>query len=288
MRAALRRPVEGPGSSEHAVVGDIDGDTDWTAALEGVDAVVHLAARVHVMRDTPDGAAEFRRTNTDGTLKLASHAARAGVRRMVFVSSIKVNGEGTHGSPYTASSTPAPVDPYGVSKLEAELGLREISGFESVIVRPPLVHGPGVKGNLQRFCRLARAGLPMPFGSIRNRRDLVGVENLVDLLAVSLSHPAAAGRTFLVSDDHALSTPELYGAIAAAMNRPARMLPVPVAALRALGALAGLRDEVERLTGSLQVDITETKRVLGWAPPRTVEEGLAAMVRAYVEQRSGA
>ena len=284
VRAASRRRVDDPDAQETVAIGDIDGGTDWSSALEGVDGVVHLAARVHVMRDTPDGVQAFHRTNTDGPLNLATQAVASGARRFLFVSSIKVNGEGTDLSPYSASSTPAPVDAYGLSKMAAEVGLRAMEGLEAVIIRPPLVYGPGVKGNLLRFCRLARAGVPVPFGSIANRRDLVGVENLVDLLERSLRHPAAAHRTFLVSDGRPMSTPELYRAIATAMGRPARMLKVPVAALKTLGVLVGLGDEMDRLTGSLEVDIRETCAVLGWSPPRSVDDGIDAMVRAFLAQ----
>ena len=284
VRAASRRPVADPVAHETVTIGGIDGGTDWRPALEGVDGVVHLAARVHVMRDTPDGVQAFHRTNTEGTLNLANQAVASGARRFLFVSSIKVNGEGTSASPYSPSSTPAPVDAYGASKLAAEVGLRAMTGLETVIIRPPLVYGPGVKGNLLRFCRLARAGVPVPFGSIANRRDLVGVENLVDVLERSLRHPAAAHRTFFVSDGRPMSTPELYTAIATAMDRPARILRVPVPVLKALGALVGLGDEMDRLTGSLEVDIGETRAVLDWSPPHSVDAGIDAMVRAFLAQ----
>jgi nucleoside-diphosphate-sugar epimerase len=284
VRAASRLPVDDPVAYETVTIGGIDGGTDWRPALEGVDGVVHLAARVHVMRDAPDGVQAFHRTNTEGTLNLANQAVASGARRFLFISSIKVNGEGTGASPYSLSSTPAPVDAYGASKLAAEVGLRAMTGLETVIIRPPLVYGPGVKGNLLRFCRLARAGVPVPFGSIANRRDLVGVENLVDVLERSLRHPAAAHRTFFVSDGRPMSTPELYTAIATAMDRPARMLRVPVPVLKALGALVGLGDEMNRLTGSLEVDIGETRAVLDWSPRQTVDAGIDAMVHAFLAQ----
>lgn len=284
VRAASRRPVADPVAHETVTIGGIDGGTDWRPALEGVDGVVHLAARVHVMRDTPDGVKAFHGTNTEGTLNLANQAVASGARRFLFVSSIKVNGEGTSASPYSPSSTPAPVDAYGASKLAAEVGLRAMTGLETVIIRPPLVYGPGVKGNLLRFCRLALAGVPVPFGSIANRRDLIGVENLVDVLQRSLRHPAAAHRTFFVSDGRPMSTPELYTAIATAMDRPARILCVPVPVLKALGALVGLGDEMERLTGSLEVDIGETRAVLDWSPRHSVDVGIDAMVRAFLAQ----
>jgi nucleoside-diphosphate-sugar epimerase len=263
------------------VVGDLGPATDWERALEGIDAVVHLAARVHVMRDHAGSAEEFKRTNADGTLRLARAAADAGARRFVFVSTIKVNGESTTTQPFRADDEPHPCDDYGRSKLAAELGLREIPGIEPVIIRPPLVHGPGAKGNLARFCRLARAGLPVPFGAIDNRRDLVGVVNLANLIERCVWHPAAKGEVFLAADGEPLSTPELFRTIAEALGRPARMIRVPVALMRVVARPLGFGAEFDRLTQSLEIDATKTRQQLDWRPPVTAGDGITAMVRAF-------
>jgi nucleoside-diphosphate-sugar epimerase len=279
VRAALRSPVDGL-SDETVIVGGLAPDTDWSRAVAGVDAVVHLAARVHVMRDHAGGAAEFRRVNSEGTLNLARAAAAAGARRFVFISSIKVNGESTETRPFRAGDEPNPCDDYGRSKLEAERGLLSIPDLEPVIIRPPLVHGPGAKGNLARLCRLARSGIPVPLGSIDNRRDLVGVDNLANLIECCLWHPAAAGRVFLAADGESVSTSRLYRIISSALGRPARMFHVPAGLMRALARPFGLSGEINRLTQSLELDITPTRELLGWTPPLRAEEGLAAMARA--------
>jgi nucleoside-diphosphate-sugar epimerase len=285
VRVALRAPhPELP--FESVVIGDLANNTDWNRALAGVNAVIHLAARVHVMRDYADGAAEFRRVNTEGTLRLARAAAAAGARRFVFVSSIKVNGEATTGRPFRADDEPHPGDAYARSKYAAERGLLEIGGIEPVTIRPPLVHGPGAKGNLARFCRLARSGWPVPLGGISNRRDLVGVENLANLIERCIWHPAAAGQVFLASDGHALSTPELYGLIAEALDRPARMVKVPVTLMRALAGPLGFGAEIDRLTQSLELDITRTRELLGWEPPVSAAAGIADMARAFASRSS--
>lgn len=280
VRAALRSAVEAP-SRETVVVGDLAPDTDWSKAVAGVDAVVHLAARVHVMRDHAGGGEEFRRVNSEGTLNLARAAAAAGARRFVFISSIKVNGERTGERPFRADDEPNPCDDYGRSKLEAERGLLAIPGLEPVIIRPPLVHGPGAKGNLARLCRLAFSGVPVPLGGIDNRRDLVGVDNLASLIERCLWHPAAAGRVFLAADGESISTSQLYRIIAAAFGRPARMFHVPVGLMRSLAQPFGLTGEINRLTQSLELDVTPTRELLEWTPPLRVEEGLSAMARAY-------
>jgi nucleoside-diphosphate-sugar epimerase len=266
---------------ESVVVGDLGPATDWERALEGIDAVVHLAARVHVMRDHAGSAEEFKRTNTEGTLRLARAAADAGARRFVFVSTIKVNGELTTTQPFRADDEPHPSDDYGRSKLAAELGLREIPGIEPVIIRPPLVYGPGAKGNLARFCRLARSGLPVPFGAIDNRRDLVGVANLASLIERCVLHPAAPGAVFLAADGEPLSTPQLYRTIAEALGRPSRMIHVPVALMRAVARPLGFGAELDRLTQSLELDAAKTRERLDWQPPYSATAGISAMARAY-------
>ncbi len=261
-------------------VGDIHEATEWSAALNGCSTVVHLAARVHVMNErSSDPLREFRRTNVDGTLHLARQAARSGVRRFVFVSSIKVNGEATSaGHPFTAADAPAAGDAYGISKMEAEQGLPTIArdtGMEVVIVRPPLVYGPGVKANFASLMRAVQRGIPLPLGSVsNNRRSLVALDNLVDLLITCIHHPAAAGQTFLVSDGEDLSTTALIRRIGQAIGTPARLLPVPPALLELGAAVVGKRDMAQRLLGNLQVDITHTRTTLGWAPPISVDEGL--------------
>lgn len=260
-------------------VGELTAETDWSAGLDGVQAVVHSAARVHVMNDqSADPLAEFRKVNVEGTLNLARQAAAAGVRRFVFISSIKVNGEGTEpGKPYTADDVPAPSDPYGISKLEAEQGLLRLAaetGMEVAIIRPVLVYGPGVKANFLSMMRWLGKGVPLPLGAIHNKRSLVALDNLVDLVITCLDHPAAANQVFLVSDGEDLSTSELLRHMGQALGKPARLLPVPESWLNLGAALLGKRNVAQRLCGSLQVDIGKTRRLLGWNPPLTVDQGL--------------
>ena len=281
MRAA---PSDRDTPSNSVAIGDINATTNWSAALHGADAVVHLAARVHVMRDTAiDPLAEFRRVNTDGTLNLARQAAAAGVKRFIFLSSIGVNGNSTsQGKIFTENSASLPHDPYSVSKHEAEVGLRAISkstGMEIVIIRPTLVHGSKAPGNFGKLTRLVAKGLPLPLASIQNRRSFVGIDNLVDFIITCLEHPAAANETFLVSDGEDLSTPDLIRRMARAMDRPARLLPVPKSVLMAAAAMLGKRDMAQRLCGSLQVDISKSRALLGWNPPVSVDEGLRRAVK---------
>jgi nucleoside-diphosphate-sugar epimerase len=261
------------------VMGDLEPSSNWSVALGGVSSVVHCAARVHVMDETAkDPLTEFRRVNVQGTLNLARQAAAVGVRRFVFISSVKVNGEATRlNAPFFADDVPAPLDPYGVSKMEAELGLREISaqtGMEVVIIRPPLVYGPGVKANFALMMRWLWRRIPLPLGAIHNQRSLVALDNLVDLIVTCLTHSAAANQTFLVSDGEDVSTTELLRRMGTAMGRPARLMPVPASWLKLAGAMAGKQDVVQRLCGSLQVDIAKTRSLLGWRPPVSLDEGL--------------
>lgn len=258
---------------------DIGGTTDWLPVLQGIEVVVHAAARVHVVRERhPDPLAEYRHVNVDGTLRLARQAVASGVRRFVFISSIKVNGESTLlGKPFLAGDVPAPEDPYGVSKLEAEQGLMRLAdeaGMELVIIRPPLVYGPGVKGNFASMIKLVEKGLPLPLGAIRNKRSLVGIDNLVDLIIRCIDHPAAANRVLLAGDGEDLSTTELLRAVGKAMGKPARLIPVPASMLQLGAGLLGQRAMAQRLLGSLQVSISQTCELLDWKPPYTVEEGL--------------
>jgi len=291
MGRQVRAAVRSAGASvaaETAIVGEIDGETDWRAALRGVSAVVHLASRVHVMDDpSADPLAEYRRTNVEGTRNLARQCIACGVRRIVFASSIKVNGDGRD-RPYTEQDPPAPADPYGQSKLEAEQALMELCKAEKTaftIVRPTVVYGPGVKGNILRLLRLADQALPLPLRSVRNQRSMVGVGNLCSFVAACLDSEAAANQVFLLSDGEDLSTAELVRRLAAHLGRPARLLPCPVWLLKWLGVVTGKSDEVRRLVGSLQVDISKARRLLGWRPPFTVDQQLAEMVQWYRSQR---
>ena len=282
--AAVRRNADSRSEGGRQVqVGDLLPTTDWGLALQGIDAVVHCAARVHVMQDDATNPLQaYREVNVNGTLNLARQAEQAGVGRFVYVSSIKVNGEATQpGRPFTADDVPAPLDPYGVSKLEAEQGLREIealTGMEVVIVRPPLVYGPGVKANFASMMRWVARGIPLPLGAIQNARSMVALDNLVDLLVICLTHPAAAGQTFVVSDGEDVSTTELLRRTAQAMGKKALLLPVPASVLELGTSLLGKRAVAQRLCGSLQVDIEKTRRLLGWSPPLTLDQGLKKAV----------
>ncbi len=281
---AVRSKLDGiPASVSVVQITELNGATDWRNSLEGVGAIIHTAARVHVMTDmSTDPLQAYREVNVNGTLNLASQAAQAGVRRFVFVSSIKVNGEATQpGQPFTADDVPSPLDPYGVSKLEAERGLREIeaeTGMEVVIVRPPLVYGPGVKANFASMMRWVARGIPLPLGAIHNTRSMVALDNLVDLLVACLKQPAAAGQTFLVSDGQDVSTTELLHRTAQAMGKKALLLPVPASVLELGATLLGKRAVAQRLCGSLQVNIDKTRHLLGWNPPLTLEQGLKKAV----------
>lgn len=268
------------------VVGDLDTATDWSTSLVGISAVVHCAARVHVMADTAaEPLDEFRRVNVQGTLNLARQAAAAGVQCFVFVSSIKVNGEGTQpGSAFAADDVASPLDAYGLSKMEAEQGLRDLAaktGLEVVIIRPPLVYGPGVKANFAAMMRWLRRGVPLPLGAIHNQRSLVALDNLVDLIVTCLTHPAAANQTFLVSDGEDVSTSELLRRMGQAMGHPARLLPVPTGLLTLAATMVGKRDVAQRLCGSLQVDIEKTRRLLDWTPPLSLDQGLKKAAEGY-------
>lgn len=272
-----------PAMPDVVVVGELDGKTDWTQALQHCTIVVHLAARVHVMRDDAlDNGLAYQRTNVEGTLRLARQAVAAGVHRFIFISSIKVNGERTtRGRPFRANDIPDPRDAYGLSKNEAERGLRQLAeqtGMQVVIIRPPLVYGPGVGANFAALLGAVRRGVPLPLGAIQNRRSLVALDNLVDLIMVCLTHPAAANQTFLVSDGQEISTPDLVRAIARAMGVRTRLPTVPLWALQTIASLLGKREVMCRLSDSLEVDITATRKALGWAPPLSLEEGLRRAV----------
>lgn len=267
-------------NADARVVGEVGPETAWQGVLAGVDTVVHLAARVHVMKDTAsDPLALHRRTNRDGTRRLADEAARAGVRRLVFLSTVKVHGERTPDAPFTEEDVPAPQDPYAISKWEAEQALHEVaarSSLQVVVLRPPLVYGPGVKGNFLSLLKLCDRGLPLPVGCIRNRRSLLAVQNLADAICRCIDAPGAAGGTFLARDGTDFATPDLVRAIAAALGRTVRLLPVPVAVLRMAGEIPGIGAAVGRLLDSLAVDDGKLRRTLGWTPPLTITDALAA------------
>lgn len=280
VRGAIRRPSGKVCKVEVANVGDIGPNTDWRAALGDIDCVIHCAARPHVLHDeTFDRLDAYRQINVAGTQRLAEHAVECGVRRIVFVSSIKVNGERTEpGTPFSVSDIAAPEDAYGQSKWEAERALHGIAartGLEVVIVRPPLIYGPGVKGSFPRLLQLIRRGIPLPLGAVDNQRSLVALDNLVDLLVCCIDHPAAQGETFLVSDGEDLSTLDLVSRQCKLLGRPVHVIWVPIALLRIVGRLLGRSNEVNRLLDSLQVDISHTRLTLGWKPPISVDEGLS-------------
>lgn len=284
VQAATRISCNLPAFGDSLGVGSISGATDWGEALLGVSHVVHLAARVHVMRDaTTDPLTEFRRINVEGTLNLARQAALAGVDRFIFISSIKVNGELTlPGHPFKACDIPTPQDAYAISKLEAEQGLREIAaqtGLKVVVIRPPLVYGIGVKGNFAAMMLWLQRGMPLPFGAIRNQRSLVALSNLVDLILLCLTHPSASNQIFLVSDGEDVSTAELLRRLARAVGCPIRLVPVPGILLKVMAALVGKADVARRLCESLRIDIEKTRQLLGWTPVVTMDEQLKGVVR---------
>lgn len=272
---------------ERIDVGEIGPNTDWQRALSHMECVVHLAARVHVMKEqSADPLTEFRRVNVSGTENLARQAAAAGVRRFIYLSSIKVNGEfTTPDHPFSAEDAPAPTDPYGISKLEAEQALRQVeaaTGMEIVIIRPPLVYGPGVKANFESMMRWLERGIPLPLAAVTdNRRSLVSVDNLVDLIVTCLTHPAAAHQTFLVSDGADLSTAELMRRMGTALGKPAHLFYLPPNLLRLGAAMLKKADVYQRLCGSLQLDIGKTEQLLDWKPPLSVDQGLRRTAEGF-------
>lgn len=287
VRAAVRSGRTMPAALDTVTVDAVDERTDWRSALDRIDAVIHLAGRAHVVKDcATDPLADFRRINVEGTRNLARQAADAGVRRFVFISSIKVNGENTPADrPYTEVDRPAPADPYGISKYEAEEALRDLaseSGMEIVIIRPPLVYGPGVQGNFLTMMRWLDKGIPLPLGWVANKRTLVALNNLVDLIITCIYHPAAANQTFLAGDGEDLSTTELLKRLGDALGKKARLLPVPAGLLTLFLRLLGKRAETQKLCGSLRVDIDKTRNLLGWTPPMSVDEALRQAAEDYL------
>jgi nucleoside-diphosphate-sugar epimerase len=282
LSAGLRSPTDAlwPGEVEMRNLGNLGVDSLDTLDLSGVSTVVHCAGRAHVMQDPePDPLSAFRRVNVAGTLSLAQRAAACGVRRFVYISSVKVNGERTApGECFTETDIPAPLDAYGQSKYEAEEGLKAFAtrnGMEWVIIRPPLVYGPGVKANFAALANAAANAWPLPLGGVHNKRSLVALENLVDFIACCVEQPMAANQTFLISDGQDLSTPELVRQLAQAAGTTARLPRIPLALLKTVAALLGKKSAVERISESLQVDISKARTLLRWVPPVTVAQGLA-------------
>lgn len=259
---------------------EVDSLQNYTFGKQaGETVVIHAAARAHILKDSAiDPLAEYRVHNTDTTLSFARNAAKSGVKRFVFISTVKVNGERTpKGVPYTASDVPMPEDPYAISKYEAEMGLKAIAqetGMEVVIIRPPLVYGRGVKGNFATLMTAVKKGIPLPLGSIHNKRSLVGIHNLVDLIECAVRHPNATGKTFLVSDGHDLSTTELLEGMIKSSGSKSILLPIPSTVIQFISSILGKRDMSTRLLESLQVDISAAKDILGWSPPYSIQDEL--------------
>lgn len=281
--AAVRETSTLPSYIDVVSVGQVDSDTDWSQALKDCDVVVHLAARAHVREERgSDPLQAFRKVNVEGTLKLARQAAAAGVRRLIFISSIGVNGAETSGAPFSHLDTPAPHSPYAVSKHEAELGLQKLAddtGMEVVTIRPPLIYGPNAPGNFGSLMRWLMRGVPLPLGCVnQNRRSFVALDNLVDLILTCVRHPRAGNKIFLVSDVEDVSTTQLLKRMGIAMNRSVRLLPVPTGLLGLMASLLGKKGMAQSLLGSLQLDIRNTCEVLNWNPPISIDEGLRRAV----------
>lgn len=286
VRGAVRVSANSVGLPfECVAVGNIGAETNWVEALNGIDVVVHLAARVHVMRErATDPLGRFRQVNVAGTEQLARAAVASGVKRLVYISSIKVNGEQTTGVPFAEQDVPAPQDPYGISKYEAEQLLRQVShdtGMEVVIVRPPLIYGPGVGGNFLRLLKLVSWGIPLPLASVRNQRSMIYLDNFADALIACATHPAAAGKTYLVSDGEDISTPLLMQHMANLMGRRSWLWPLPPVLLQLAGKMTGMSSVVERLIGSLQIDSAKIRSELEWLPPYSMQQGLSETVRWF-------
>jgi nucleoside-diphosphate-sugar epimerase len=279
IRVAVRRSKVQFADAIEVVTGlSLDSVTNWDAALQGVSTVIHCAARAHVLNErSPHPSLEYERVNVEATVNLATQAAAAGVQRLIFLSSIGVNGSETSAAAFTAEDPPLPGSAYALSKHRAEVSLRNIAretGLEVVIIRPPLVYGPGAKGNLELLIKWIQSGIPLPLGAVYNRRSLVSIDNLVDLILVCVDHPAASNQTFLVADQETLSTTELLRQIALLLGRPARLVPMPTKLLRVAAKLLRRDDLAEKLLGSLEVDITKTREILSWSPPLSTAAGL--------------
>lgn len=284
----VRQVFKAVDSTAIFLVGDINEETVWREAIANQDVIIHLANRAHVLKDSSlNPLAEYRKVNVAGTLALARQASEAGVKRFIYLSSIKVNGERTADKPFRYNDSPAPEDDYAISKWEAEQGLIELCSrvdMELVVIRSPLIYGKGVKGNLRSLTQVIDKGWPLPLAGIGNQRDLMGLGNLVDLIATCISHPKAAGQTFLCSDDQPLSTSELVQFIAKARNKRPRLFTIPRYIFNAAGRCLGKKSLCDRLLGDLQIDIEHTKRQLGWSPKYSVEEGMARAFEINNEQ----
>jgi nucleoside-diphosphate-sugar epimerase len=281
LTCAVRR-IGAAKNGREVVVGGLSADTFWSDALANQQVVIHTAARAHIVKhEVSSPLAEYRRVNVEGTLSLARQAAKARVKRFIFISSIGVNGN-TNKRPFTADDEPGPAEPNAQSKLEAEFGLQEIAkktGMEVTLIRPPLVYGRNAPGNFGSLVKWVSKGIPLPLGAIHNKRSLVGLDNLIDLIIICIDHPAAANQVFLAGDGEDLSTSELLQRVGKAIGRPARLLPVPAGWLQLGATILGKRATAQRLLGSLQVDISKTREVLGWEPPISVDEGLTRCFR---------
>jgi nucleoside-diphosphate-sugar epimerase len=286
VKAAVRQTAIAPKEEmQYIPVGDIGPDTDWTEALYGVHLVVHLAGRAHIRRDSSaNSMAEYERINTLGTIRLAQMAAAAHVKRFLFLSSVKVNGEETHGQPFAETDRPAPLDFYAVSKWKAEEGLLHLhrqGELSVVIIRPPLVYGPGVRANFLQLIRLVDSGLPLPLGKIQNKRSLVGLRNLIEFITVCLHDPSAAGELFLVSDQEDLSTADLVQRLAVFLGRSPYLLPIPYQFMAIMARIMGKQEAFNKLCHSLQVDVEKSRKVLHWNPPFSVNEELEHTIQWY-------
>jgi len=290
VRACSRQDNVGmPNAAEIFTIGDIAGDTAWHQALLGVDVVIHCAARAHIMNDLAlDPLVEFRKMNRDATLNLAIQVADAGVKRFIFISSIKVNGEETSVDlPFKPDDKNIPTDPYGLSKYEAEQGLLALAketGMEVVIIRPPLVYGPNVKANFASMMAWVNKGVPLPFGAIHNQRSLIALDNLVSFIMLCMNHPKAVNEVFLVSDNEDVSTSELLRKVAKAFGRQSRLMPVPVGLMTFCAKLIGKGDVANRLFSSLQVDSSKAGDLLGWKPVVTMDEQLKKVADVYLNK----
>jgi len=277
---------------QHCIIPSLSEDNDWRVALQGVEVVIHSAGRAHIMNETHSNPLQaFRQVNVDATLNLARQAAQAGIKRFIYISSVKVNGEETDGRrAFKPSDAPAPLDDYGVSKLEAEQALMALAGKTSmdvVIIRPVLVYGPGVKANFEKMLATVSKGLPLPLRTINNRRSLVFIDNLIDLICVCIHHPKAANRVFLVSDGEDLSIGQILEKLAVAMNKKSRIFAFPQSLLGLAASVVGKKEFFQRLCGSLQVDITDTQELLGWVPPVSVDDAFAITARYYQDEQNG-
>lgn len=290
VRASLRQPNISPFCVDQVVIGDITTDTTWHKALEGIDAIIHLAARAHVLNETHvDPLTEFRKTNVEGTLNLARQALLAGVKRFVFISSIGVLGAETHAHPFSEASKADPQADYAVSKLEAELALKQLvegSAMALVIIRPPLVYGANAPGNFGRLLKLVSSNLPLPLGAIHNQRSMVSLDNLVDFIQLCLTHPNAANHTFLIADGTDVSTTELIKLLANGMGRATLLLPIPVKLIKIAASLLGKKNLAQQLCGSLQIDISKAQNMLGWMPPVSANNALILTGKQYQQTAS--